>query len=123
METMKAAATGLAFAVLSSTLAFLPNAIADYKGSAEEEALRLPLLVDSKRREGHLAKQLVGAINRINEPAIALPDHRRNLSAAEFGLFIMGLEDDQEIELNSINILDHLSNDQNFYGIYLDLRF
>ena len=124
METMTSAATGLAFAVITSTLAFLPNAIADYANAqADEETLRVPLLVNSKRAGGHLAKQLVGAINRSIEPAPAVPIPQRNPNAAEFGLFIIGLGDYQEVELNSIKIFDHLTNDQHFYGLYLDLRF
>jgi hypothetical protein len=124
METMRAVATGLAVAVLISTLAFLPKAIADYvKGPADEEVLRLPLLIDSNRAEGCLAKQLVNAINRSIEAVTVVPNSQHSPNSSELGLFIIGLENDQVIELNAIKLFDHLTNDRNFYGLYLDLRF
>lgn len=124
METMGAVATGLAVAVLTSTLAFLPKAIADYvKGPVDEEVLRLPLLIDSKRAEGYLAKQLVNAINRSIEAVTVIPNSQHKPNSSELGLFIIGLENDQLIELNSIKLFDHLTNDRNFYGLYLDFRF
>jgi hypothetical protein len=124
METMGTVATGLAVAVLTSTLAFLPKAIADYvKGPVDEDVLRLPLLIDSKQAEGYLAKQLVNAINRSIEAVTVIPNSQHNPNSSELGLFIIGLENDQLIELNSIKLFDHLTNDRNFYGLYLDFRF
>ena len=124
METMRIVAAGLALAVLTSTLVFVPKAIADYvKSPVEVEALRLPLLADSKRAEGYLAKQLVNAINRGIEAVTVIPNPQHNPNSAELGLFIIGLEYDQFIELKSIKLFDQLTNGRNFYGLYLNFRF
>jgi hypothetical protein len=121
---MRAVTTGLAVAVLTSTLAFLPKAIADYvKGPVDEDVLRLPLLIETKRVEGGLAKQLINAINRSIEAVTDVANSQHSLNSSELGLFIIGLENDQVIEFNSIRLFDHLTNDRNFYGLYLDFRF